>query len=137
LHGRLTVVSADELASQPVTRLILRDPDATPDQFAAWVASLDFSGLNHWLGGPGWLDVASAQASKDRGLAEVARRLGVARADVLAIGDSYNDIDMVAWAGRGVALGEAPPELRRVADAVAAPFAQGGTLAELDRWFPA
>jgi hydroxymethylpyrimidine pyrophosphatase-like HAD family hydrolase len=137
LHGRLTVVSLDELASQPVTRLILRDPTATADQFATWVASLDLSGLNHWLGGPGWLDVASAQAGKDKGLAEVARRLGVGRADVLAIGDSYNDINMVAWAGRGVALGDAPPELRLVADAVVPPFADGGTLDELARWFPA
>ncbi len=42
---------------------------------------------------------------------------------------------MVTWAGRGVAVGGAPAELLAVADAVSDPFAEGGTMTELRRWF--
>ncbi len=44
------------------------------------------------------------EASKGKALAIVARGLGVARADTLAIGDSVNDVSMLAWAGRGLAV---------------------------------
>ena len=44
------------------------------------------------------------EASKGNALAVVARDLGIARADTLAIGDSVNDVSMLAWAGRGLAV---------------------------------
>ena len=44
--------------------------------------------------------------------------LGVDAADVLAIGDGRNDIEMLRWAGRGVAMGQAVEEVREAADAV-------------------
>jgi hydroxymethylpyrimidine pyrophosphatase-like HAD family hydrolase len=43
---------------------------------------------------------------------------------------------MLQWAGRGVAIGDAPEEVKRVADAVTGGFADLGTVEELDRWFP-
>jgi phosphoglycolate phosphatase-like HAD superfamily hydrolase len=58
-----------------------------------------------------------------------------AAADVLAIGDGRNDIEMITWAGRGVALGDAAEEVARAADHVTGTFAAGGTVAELRRWF--
>lgn len=44
--------------------------------------------------------------------------LGIAASDVLALGDGRNDIEMLRWAGRGVALADAPAEVRLAADAV-------------------
>lgn len=68
-------------------------------------------------------------------LADVCARRGIAAEDVLALGDGRNDIEMLAWAGRGVAIGDAPAEVRRAADDVTGRFGEGGTLAELRRWF--
>ena len=68
-------------------------------------------------------------------LVEVAQSLGVERENVLALGDGRNDIEMLAWAGRGVAIGDASPEVQAAADEVTGCFADGGTAAELDRWF--
>ena len=56
-------------------------------------------------------------------------------ADVLAFGDGRNDSEMLRWAGRGVAIGDAPAEVREAADAVTDCFADGGPVAELRRWF--
>jgi len=57
------------------------------------------------------VDVNAAAATKGQALASLAARLGVARADVVAIGDNHNDIDMLQWAGTGVVMGNAEPEL--------------------------
>ena len=68
-------------------------------------------------------------------LSEQVSRYGIDPADTLAIGDGRNDIEMLRWAGRGVALGDAPWEVRAAADDVTANFEDGGTAAELNRWF--
>ena len=57
------------------------------------------------------VDVNAAGASKGGTLAAVAAHLGVARADVFAIGDNHNDIDMLQWAGTAVVMGNAEPEV--------------------------
>ena len=45
----------------------------------------------------------------------LAERLGVDRAEVMAIGDNWNDVDMLEWSGQGVLMGNAVPELRTMA----------------------
>lgn len=136
LHGELTVVPWEDLAKGPVSRVIIRDPAASAQEFDALVSRLDLHGLYWSKSADNWIDIGPGGAGKAKGLAYVAGLLGIRREDVLAMGDSYNDVDLLSWAGRGVALGDAPPELTRVADFVTARFDQNGTLAELDRWFP-
>ena len=55
---------------------------------------------------------------------------------MLAIGDGRNDIEMLRWAGRGVAMGQAVEDVREAADAVTDTVHDDGAAAELDRWFP-
>lgn len=55
---------------------------------------------------------------KAAGIAVVERRLGLRRADIIAIGDGPNDIEMLEYAGVGVAVAEAPPEVLAVAQHV-------------------
>ncbi|MBD0292748.1 MAG: HAD hydrolase family protein [Jiangellaceae bacterium] len=50
------------------------------------------------------------------GLANARTKLGVSRLDVLAVGDGHNDMDTLAWAGVGVAIGKAPDDVRGGAD---------------------
>jgi 5-amino-6-(5-phospho-D-ribitylamino)uracil phosphatase len=57
------------------------------------------------------VDVNAPGATKGGALAHVASHYGVAQADVLAIGDNHNDIDMLQWAGTGIVMGNAEPEL--------------------------
>lgn len=58
------------------------------------------------------VDVNSAGTNKGTGLAELAARLGVHRTEVMAVGDNYNDREMLEWAGTGVVMGNAAPGLR-------------------------
>jgi hypothetical protein len=61
------------------------------------------------------LDLLPLGVSKGRALMRLAERLGVDRAEVMAIGDNWNDLDMLEWAGQGVLMGNAEPELRTMA----------------------
>jgi Cof subfamily protein (haloacid dehalogenase superfamily) len=57
------------------------------------------------------VDVCAPQTTKGTGLASLAAHLGIDRSEVMAIGDNYNDRDMLEWAGTGVVMGNAAPEL--------------------------
>jgi hydroxymethylpyrimidine pyrophosphatase-like HAD family hydrolase len=60
----------------------------------------------------------------------------VPQSEVLAIGDGRNDMEMLRWAGRGVAMGQAPLEVQEAADDVTETVANDGVARELTRWFP-
>jgi len=135
LQGESTIAEVADLVGDPVSRVIIRDPDATADDFVALAAGLGLHGTDYVVGWTAWLDLAPVGVSKASGLAYVARELGVDAADVLAIGDGRNDLEMLRWAGRGVAMGQAIDEVKEAADAVTASVADEGAAVELDRWF--
>lgn len=62
------------------------------------------------------LDVLHPSASKGAGLAAVASEQGVTREEILAVGDNFNDLEMLEYAGTGVLMGNAEPPLRARGD---------------------
>ena len=58
------------------------------------------------------LDVLHPSASKGAGLAAVAEEYGLTSAEVLAVGDNHNDLEMLEYAGTGVLMANADPALR-------------------------
>ena len=139
LTGDVEIVSVEELGSAPVSRLIIREPDADNDNqiFDDLIAELGLHEVSYFVGWSAWLDIAPVGVDKAHGLSMVCRELGLTQADVLAIGDGRNDIEMLQWAGRGVAMGDAEDDVKAAADAVTGTFEELGTVAELERWFPA
>lgn len=135
LHGTVWQHTLAELGAEPVTRVIVRDPTCDDEAFLALADSLGLHGVSYYIGYSAWLDIAPEGVHKATGLAYVTDQLGVRPGDVLALGDGRNDIEMLTWVGRGVALGDAPAEVRAAADAVTGLFADGGTVAELACWF--
>lgn len=63
-------------------------------------------------------ELTAPGCTKGRALAQLAAALGIAQAEVAAAGDQYNDIEMVAWAGLGMAVRGGPAELQAVAQVV-------------------
>src|ERR1043165_924551 len=60
------------------------------------------------------LDILNPAASKGAGVAAAATELGVDREEIMAIGDNYNDLEMLLFAGVGVVMANAPPTLREL-----------------------
>jgi Cof subfamily protein (haloacid dehalogenase superfamily) len=61
------------------------------------------------------VDVINPAASKGAGVAAAAAELGVSREEIMAIGDNYNDLEMLLFAGTGVVMANAPLSLREIA----------------------
>ncbi len=67
-----------------------------------------------------YLEVLPAGASKAQGLDWLSRHLGVSPGQAIAFGDNLNDLDMLRWAGLGVAMGNAGRHVKEAADIVTA-----------------
>ena len=137
LSGDMVITDVADLVAQHVSRVIIRDPDSTAEDFLDLAGRLGLHGTDYVVGWTAWLDLAPVGVSKASGLAHVADRLGVAAADVLAIGDGRNDIEMLRWAGRGVAMGQAVEPVIAAADDVTGTVYEDGAATEITRWFPA
>ncbi len=135
LHGDVLVESLEELASRPVSRIVIRDPDSSEEVFTRMAESLGLHEVAYFIGWSAWLDIAPKGIDKAHGLQRVVDELGLTAADVLALGDGNNDIEMLQWAGRGVAIGDAAANVQAAADHVTGRFDDGGTAEELARWF--
>jgi hydroxymethylpyrimidine pyrophosphatase-like HAD family hydrolase len=61
------------------------------------------------------LDIVNPTASKGAGVAAAAAELGVSREEIMAVGDNYNDLEMLLFAGTGVVMANAPLSLREIA----------------------
>jgi Cof subfamily protein (haloacid dehalogenase superfamily) len=60
------------------------------------------------------VDVVNPAASKGAGVAAAAAEIGVGAAEIMAIGDNYNDLEMLLFAGTGVVMANAPLSLREI-----------------------
>ena len=78
-----------------------------------------------------YLEMVGESVGKGRALAEVAKRLQLSADQVMAIGDNENDMDMLAWAGVGVAMGQSLDRVKAVADFVTADVDAGGAAAAM------
>lgn len=126
----------EELLSRPVTKVLIRAADLSSEQMLDRLAPKVQGLADLTFSHPAGLVEASAPGiTKATGLAEVARRLGVDAADTVAFGDMPNDREMLRWAGRGVAMGNAHPDLIGLADEVTAAHTADGIAAVLERWF--
>ena len=118
LDGIPEVVSFDELMATPVTRVTLRDPTSTSEEFVERTARIGLHGVEYAVGWSAWLDITPEGVSKGAALETVRRWLGVEPQHTVAVGDQRNDFEMLRWAARGVAMGNAPDEVKAAADEV-------------------
>ena len=124
-------VTFEELMQSSATRLVVFSTDNSAEEFGEAVESIGLQGVTYSVGWSAWLDIAAAGVSKASGLEALRDRLGVHIDDTVAVGDGRNDIEMLAWAGRGVAMGQAPPEVVKVADEVTGHVEEHGAAAVL------
>jgi len=80
-----------------------------------------------------FVEIAAPGIDKAFGVARLCRRLGIDRSEVAAIGDHINDVALLRWAGRSVAMGDAHPEARAAAREVTQSCEEDGAA----RWLEA
>jgi hydroxymethylpyrimidine pyrophosphatase-like HAD family hydrolase len=132
LTGELTIVPFEELLHAPATRVIVRSPNHTPQDFLDLTRRIGLHGVNYAVGWTAWLDLAPEGVSKASALEQVRRTLGVEPHLTVAVGDGRNDVEMLAWAARSAAMGQAPPEVREAASEVTGTVAEDGLAVVLE-----
>lgn len=130
----------DLLLGRPAIKLLVRQPNASSDVMAAAVRELLGAQSQPPLAltystGYGLIELSAPGITKGTGLARLAGALGIAAADVLAIGDMPNDLPMLQWAGHGVAMANAHHTVLHAADEITAANSEDGLAVILERWF--
>ena len=80
------------------------------------------------------LDITAPDATKGRALEWRARQLGIGREEIMAVGDNFNDIEMLEAAGVAVVMGNSVPELRREGWHVTGHQDEGGLAQAIERF---
>jgi Cof subfamily protein (haloacid dehalogenase superfamily) len=122
-------VPFEELSAHPATRVVVISPQHDEEQFLSIVERMGLHKVSYSIGWTAWLDIAPDGVNKATALERVRQAAGIPRADVIAVGDGRNDIDMLTWAGaegRGVAMGQAPDEVKAVATFVTGAVVEDG-----------
>jgi Cof subfamily protein (haloacid dehalogenase superfamily) len=119
-------VTFERLLEAEAVRLVVFSTDSTAEEFGAAVESIGLHGVTYSVGWTAWLDIAAHGVTKASGLENIRQIVGIDREHTVAIGDGRNDIEMLQWAGRGVAMGQAPDEVRAAADEVTSPVEEDG-----------
>ncbi|THF85275.1 HAD family phosphatase [Deinococcus sp. KSM4-11] len=124
--------SLEDVLAEPSLKFIVRHPTLTPRELFPHLHALNLPGFAVTHSGAPFLEVLAEGVSKAWGLERLCAHLGVARSEVLAFGDAPNDAEMLAWAGRGVAMANADPEARDAADDVTTSNDEDGVAAILE-----
>lgn len=133
ITGGMTVVPFEELLAVPATRVVIRAPQSTPEEFHEIVERVGLHEVTYAVGWSAWLDLTPGGVSKASALEEVRRELGVEPYETLAIGDGQNDVEMLRWAACGVAMGHADESVRAAADEVTGTIEDDGAVEVLRR----
>ncbi|GER22896.1 haloacid dehalogenase [Zafaria cholistanensis] len=125
-------VDFERLMESIAVRLVVFSTDSTAEEFGQAVEAIGLHGVTYSVGWTAWLDIAAEGISKASGVEALRAHLEIDPANTIAVGDGRNDIEMLRWAARGVAMGQAPEEVKAAADEVTDPV-EGDGLAHVLR----
>lgn len=128
-------VSRDQLLSLPVAKLLVRSGRDSRDlaQNARKAAGARVSVT--YSSDDGLIEVAASGVNKGTALDRLAKQWDVDPSEVIAFGDMPNDLEMLTWAGHGVAMANAHAEVSAIANEIAGFHHEDGVALVLERWF--
>ena len=131
------VVDVAELTSVPAAKILVRHPELSSQELFDVLAPLIDPEDAHvtYSMNEGLLEFSAPGVNKATGVSIVATQHGIERERVLAFGDMPNDMEMLAWAGMGVAMANAEPLVQDAADVVTTSNDDFGVARVLESWF--
>ena len=134
--GVVELVGDDELAAAPTTRLAVHWPGHSGPALADALADINIPGVRCCCySNEPLADLTAAGVSKAAMLERLRAKLGVLASETVAVGDGINDLEMLAWAAHGVAMGHSPALVLAAADQICPTGADDGLAIALSQWF--
>lgn len=129
-------VSFKHLTQAEAVRLVVNSNNSTAHDFAQAVQEIGLHGVSYSVGWSAWLDVSADGVTKASSLEDLRQYLQAPQESTLACGDGRNDIEMLRWAHRGVAMGQAVQEVVDAADEITGTVEEDGLVPVLESLLP-
>lgn len=117
----------------PVLKVMARSAALSPPQLCDLINACCGQDLHASTSGAPFAEIAARGVHKSAALSRLCDALGIQPAEVVAFGDAPNDLPLLAWAGRGVAVANAEAEVKALADELTLSNDQDGVAAVLER----
>ncbi len=117
----------------PVLKVMARSSRLAPAALAELINAECGGDLHASVSGAPFAEIAARGVDKSAALARLCAALGIAPNEVIAFGDAPNDLPLLAWAGRGVAVANADPAVAALADEITLSNDEDGVAAVLER----
>lgn len=102
----------------PVLKVMARSLRLSPHQLAELINNQSGDEVHASLSGAPFAEIAAKGVHKSAALERLCAALGITAAEVVAFGDAPNDLSLLEWAGHSVAVANAAPEVKALADEV-------------------
>lgn len=99
-------------------KIVLIGNEGVTKQAYLRLKKADFGMLSFNMSKPTYLEIMNSNTSKTRAINKLLDIYNIVDSEVVAIGDNYNDVDMLKFAGLGIAMGNAPYEVKLISDDV-------------------
>ena len=114
--------------------ILLTAPPTRAEEHQKRLARRFIGRLSIYRSEPFFIEVMARGVDKGAAIAGLIERLGLEREDVIACGDGLNDLSMIRYAGLGVAMANAQPEVKEAADVVTLSNDEDGVAAAVERY---
>ncbi|MCL1839134.1 MAG: Cof-type HAD-IIB family hydrolase [Propionibacteriaceae bacterium] len=120
LHDRRKFVLMDlaEICAEPTVKFVARHEQISPEVLREYLEESGIAEIHATTSGAAFVEIGAATVTKAKGVAWIADSLEIPKEQVAAIGDANNDVEMLTWAGLGIAVANAAPEVFEVAQMV-------------------
>ena len=130
--GSVMVDSVEDFEGAPIKFPLLTPPQQT-QQLSVYLREALPQTVTPMVSGFGAIDLVRTGVNKATGLKDLCERLDADPAGILAFGDGENDMEMLRYAGWGVAMSNAPEVVRNAADEVIGSNEEQAVLAYLEQ----
>ena len=122
-----------DFVAEPVSKLIVQHPRLSQDELYPLVSGICGEEATATISGEVLVEISAAGVTKGYALAALCDEINVNAEAVIAFGDMPNDVPMLKWAGRGIAVANAHPDVIDAADEVTATNDEDGVALALQR----
>lgn len=131
----IIIKNVDEIVSQGVTKLLWLDEPHKHIEYQRWLnENLINRKINYCTSQPSFLEFMGEGVSKAVAMEKLGELLGVLREESIAVGDGFNDLEMIEYAGLGIAMENAPDEVKERADYITDSNDEDGVAKAIERF---
>lgn len=133
-RGHRPALMPHAAGDRPVVKVMIGHPQIRSDELLRRTVDLMPCGVSASTSGAPFVEVTAVGVDKAFGLAALCAELGIVAGEVVAFGDNLNDLPMLAWVGRSVAMGNAHPDVLAAATDHTESNADDGVAVYLERF---